>query len=71
MNEADVAAARPAVAAINAISRNDLTPEVFAHLLSVMSAQVERASWSHTNEAEIARGVLDNLSDDITAGCEL
>lgn len=63
----DVSAARSAVIAINAISRNDLTPQVFAHLLCVLSGTVERCPWNHTAEGEMVRNTLADLSDDLTA----
>lgn len=59
----DISASRPACDAMKAIRQCDITPAVVAQLLSVLSATVARAGWSHTQEAEHTRQELDNLAD--------
>jgi len=64
--EDNVAKARVAVAEIHAIPQS-FTEEVAAHLCSVLSARISVSNWSHTDAAERAAGVLDDLHDDLAA----
>ena len=59
----DLAAARPAVAAIHAIAQVDLTPEVIAQLCGVLSARIAASGWSHFPEAVTAMELLDSAHD--------
>ena len=59
----DVAASRPAVAAIKAISAIDFTPAVAAQLCAVLSNRIEASSWSHFPEAVTAMELLDSCVD--------
>lgn len=59
----DISASRPACDAMKALKQHEISPAVVAHLLSVLSATVARAGWSHTCEAEHVRQEFDDLAD--------
>jgi hypothetical protein len=63
----DVAAARPAVAAIKAIAAIDLTPAVCAQIVAAIRNRTGDASWSHFASVDDALAYLDDAHDTLKA----